>query len=35
MEVVGHETKGVDLPAGLLAGPTKGFQKAVPILIIL
>src|SRR5688572_32983664 len=35
MEVVGHETEGVDLPAGPGAALSKRFEKGFPVVIIL
>src|SRR5688572_8661825 len=35
MEVVGHETEGVDLPVGPGAALSERFEKGFPVLIIL
>lgn len=35
MKMIPHQTKGVNLPAGFGTSLAEGFQKALPILIIL
>jgi hypothetical protein len=34
VKVVGHQAKGMHLPAGLLAGLAQGFEKALPVVIV-
>jgi hypothetical protein len=35
MKVIGHQAKGVNLPAGLFAGLAQRFQEPAPVLVIL
>jgi len=35
MKVIGHETIGMDLPAGFLAGLAQGLEESVAVRIIL
>jgi hypothetical protein len=34
MKMISHETKGMELPAGLVTGFAEGMEEAAPILVI-